>query len=85
MVFEKYQSERSSLINENSVDRDVQVIERKLDINNIDFKTLVEIPINERYKYENKEIISLQGGMAPGSLCLSSISSPSNLYSGIQW
>ena len=66
MVFEKYQSERSSLINENSVDRDVQVIERKLDINNIDFKTLVEIPINERYKYENKEIISLQGGMAPG-------------------
>ena len=66
MVFEKYQSERSSLINENSVDRDVQVIERKLDINNIDFKTLVEIPINERYKYENKEIISLQGGMATG-------------------
>ena len=66
MVFEKYQSERSSLINENSVDRDVQVIERKLDINNIDFKTLVEIPINERHKYENKEIISLQGGMAPG-------------------
>ena len=66
MVFEKYQSERSSLINENSVDRDVQVIERKLDINNIDFKTLVEIPINERHKYENIEIISLQGGMAPG-------------------
>ena len=66
MVFEKYQSERSSLINENSIDRDVQVIERKLDINNIDFKTLVEIPINERHKYENKEIISLQGGMAPG-------------------
>ena len=66
IVSEKYQSERSSLINENSVDRDVQVIERKLDINNIDFKTLVEIPINERHKYENIEIISLQGGMAPG-------------------
>ena len=66
IVSEKYQSERSSLFNENSVDRDVQVIERKLDINNIDFKTLVEIPINERHKYENKEIISLQGGMAPG-------------------